>query len=117
MCHKPGSSVTPASLRVDNKSAIDLAYNPEHHDRTKHILRRHFFVRELVESGEITVSYVITLENLGDFFTKPLAPLLFFPMRDIIMNIRSDAPPTPAPLLVHSADRTSVPASHLSRGG
>ena len=25
-------------LSVDNKAAIDLAYNPEHHQRTKHIL-------------------------------------------------------------------------------
>jgi hypothetical protein len=36
-------------LFVDNKSAIDLAYNPEHHQRTKHIARRHFYIRDLVE--------------------------------------------------------------------
>ena len=39
----------PTSLSVDNKGARDLAYNPEHHSKTKHIDRRHFFVRELVE--------------------------------------------------------------------
>eukprot|EP00965_Chrysotila_dentata_P200381 6179948-Pleurochrysis_carterae.AAC.1 len=33
-------------IAMDNKSAIDLAYNPEHHQRSKHIDRRHFFVRE-----------------------------------------------------------------------
>eukprot|EP00965_Chrysotila_dentata_P009736 317022-Pleurochrysis_carterae.AAC.1 len=37
-----------------NKSATDLAYNPEHHQRSKHIDRRHFFVREKVESFDIT---------------------------------------------------------------
>eukprot|EP00965_Chrysotila_dentata_P153035 5057706-Pleurochrysis_carterae.AAC.1 len=36
----------PTPLSMDNKSAIDLAYNPEHHQRSKHIDRRHFFVRE-----------------------------------------------------------------------
>eukprot|EP00965_Chrysotila_dentata_P083675 2760939-Pleurochrysis_carterae.AAC.1 len=36
----------PTTLAMDNKSAIDLAYNPEHHQRSKHIDRRHFFVRE-----------------------------------------------------------------------
>eukprot|EP00965_Chrysotila_dentata_P151000 4989689-Pleurochrysis_carterae.AAC.1 len=36
----------PMLLHMDNKSAIDLAYNPEHHQRSKHIDRRHFFVRE-----------------------------------------------------------------------
>eukprot|EP00965_Chrysotila_dentata_P171946 5674589-Pleurochrysis_carterae.AAC.1 len=39
-------SDSPTSLSLDNKSAIDLAYNPEHHQRSKHIDRRHFFVRE-----------------------------------------------------------------------
>eukprot|EP00965_Chrysotila_dentata_P061832 2048262-Pleurochrysis_carterae.AAC.1 len=38
--------VQPTSLSIDNMSTIDLAYNPEHHARTKHIDRRHFFVRE-----------------------------------------------------------------------
>eukprot|EP00965_Chrysotila_dentata_P103397 3412792-Pleurochrysis_carterae.AAC.1 len=37
---------SPTSLAMDNKCAIDLAYNPEHHQRSKHIDRRHFFVRE-----------------------------------------------------------------------
>jgi hypothetical protein len=27
----------PPPLKLDNKSAIDLAYNPEHHSKTKHI--------------------------------------------------------------------------------
>jgi len=30
----------PIDLFVDNKAAIDLAYNPEHHQKTKHIQRR-----------------------------------------------------------------------------
>ena len=42
-----GSAV---ELHCDNKGARDLAYNPEHHSRTKHIDRWHFYVREMVES-------------------------------------------------------------------
>eukprot|EP00965_Chrysotila_dentata_P059643 1978665-Pleurochrysis_carterae.AAC.1 len=83
-----GSPATePTSLALDNKSAIDLAYNPEHHARSKHIDRRHFFVREKVETLEITVPFVKSADNLADFFTKPLAPRLFFPLRDVIMNV------------------------------
>eukprot|EP00965_Chrysotila_dentata_P140251 4636804-Pleurochrysis_carterae.AAC.1 len=38
------SAKEPTTLGLDNKSAIDLAYNPEHHQqRSKHIDRRHFF--------------------------------------------------------------------------
>jgi hypothetical protein len=40
----------PVELGVDNTGARDLAYNPEHHAKSKHIERRHFFVREMVEN-------------------------------------------------------------------
>ena len=86
-------------LFVDNTSARDLAYNPEHHERTKHIDRRHFFVRELVEREVIEVPYVNTAENLADFFTKPLAPNTFIGLRDAIMNI----PHTSSPHAIHCA--------------
>eukprot|EP00965_Chrysotila_dentata_P166976 5513498-Pleurochrysis_carterae.AAC.3 len=60
---------------MDNKSAIDLAYNPEHdHQRSKHIGRRHFFMRERVEAHDITVPFVASTDNLADVFTKPLPP-------------------------------------------
>ena len=66
------------SLGTDNQAARDLAYNPEHHSRTKHIERRHFFIRETVESLELTVPFVRSADNLADFFTKPLPRLLSF---------------------------------------
>ena len=89
-------SGAPISMSVDNQAARDLAYNPEHHERTKHIDRRHFFVRERVETGEITVPYVRTQDNYADFFTKPLAPKQFVPMRNYIMNMidPSSRPPS-----------------------
>eukprot|EP00965_Chrysotila_dentata_P029090 967311-Pleurochrysis_carterae.AAC.2 len=52
---------------MDNKSAIDLAYNPEHHQRRKHIHRRYFFVRKRVESHNITVPFVRSADNMVDF--------------------------------------------------
>ena len=77
----------PISLSVDNTGARDLAYNPEHHQRTKHIARRHFFVREAVENLRLVVPFVSTTDNMADFFTKPLRPSDFFRMRDVIMNV------------------------------
>ena len=81
------SNSEPPPLHMDNKSAIDLAYNPEHHARTKHIERRHYFVRECVEHGRLRVPFVSTADNIADFFTKPLMGKEFFRMRDIIMNV------------------------------
>ena len=36
----------PIELGMDNQAAIAISYNPELHARTKHIDRRHFFIRE-----------------------------------------------------------------------
>merc|ERR1712185_344077 len=57
---------TAIDLHLDNKSAIDVAYNPEHHGRMKHVDRRHFFVRELVERHVLRVPFVATADNLAD---------------------------------------------------
>ena len=70
----------------DNQAAIALAYNPENHDKVKHVERRHFFVREKVEEGLLSVPYVRTVDNIADFFTKALPKETFFSMRDQIMN-------------------------------
>ena len=80
-------SSEPMQLALDNKAAIDSAYNPENHSRTKHIDRRHYFVRELVEEGRLVVPFVATADNYADFFTKPLKPVRFFHLRNLIMNI------------------------------
>ena len=38
----------PTPVATDNTGAKSLAYSPEHHERVKHVERRHFYVRELV---------------------------------------------------------------------
>ena len=78
----------PMRLSLDNKAAIDSSYNPENHARTKHIERRHYFIRELVEDGTLVVPFVRSDDNLADFFTKPLRASKFFPLRNKIMNVR-----------------------------
>ena len=87
--HELGVNVSePPPLKMDNKSAIDLAYNPEHHSKTKHIERRHYFIRECVENGKLRVPFVPTDENVADFFTKPIMGKQFFSLRDKVMNVQ-----------------------------
>ena len=78
---------TPSSLSTDSQSARDVSYNPEHHDRMKHVLRRHFFIRDMVEAMELRVPLVSTVNNYADFFTKPLKSKAFFVLRNKIMKI------------------------------
>ena len=55
----PGAVDGPSEIGTDNKGARDVAYNPEHHGRMKHVERRHFFVRDMVEKFEIRVPWIL----------------------------------------------------------
>jgi len=81
----------PTKLASDSKSARDVSYNPEHHDRMKHVERRHYFVRDMVEAFELEVPFVRTHDNLADLLTKPMKnSTRFRELRNAIMNIRED---------------------------
>ena len=41
----------PTPQGCDNKAARDTAYNPENHERMKHVERRHLYIRECIERG------------------------------------------------------------------
>ena len=86
----PDLGSDPTILSTDNKAARDLSYNPEHHDRSKHVERRHFFIRDMVEAQEIVVPLVPTHDNDADFFTKPLPPKRFKFLRRKVMNLRNE---------------------------
>ena len=112
-----------AEFSTDSKSARDVSYNPEHHDRMKHVERRHLFVRDMVEKLEIEVPYVRTDDNAADMLTKPMKnPAKFFAFRAIIMNERNVLAATSeaAALRVARVSRVSAQqcVTHLeSRGG
>ena len=50
----------------------------------KHITTHYHFIREKVESGEIQVLLVPTIEQTADLLTKPLGKLLFEKFRDAL---------------------------------
>ena len=53
----------------------------------KHVARRHYFVRDMVEALEIRVPFVRTADNLADIFTKCMKHgKQFHALRRIIMN-------------------------------
>jgi hypothetical protein len=66
------SQEEPTLINEDNKGSIELAKNPVHHKRTKHIDIQHHFIREKVESGEIVLRHIPTGEMIADAMTKPI---------------------------------------------
>ena len=57
-------------LYVDNSGAVELAKHRKSCDRSRHVQRRYFKVRELVAEGEIEVRHIDTHENISDLLTK-----------------------------------------------
>jgi hypothetical protein len=58
-------------LMCDNTIVIFVAKNPVFHKRMRHLERRHHFVRDHIEKGDIDMRYIDTERQLADIFTKP----------------------------------------------
>ncbi|KAF2343496.1 hypothetical protein FHG87_025748, partial [Trinorchestia longiramus] len=61
----------PVGIFVDNRGAIDLAKNPVHHQRSKHIDIK-YFIRAIIQDNKAVLSFVPSEENMADMFTKPV---------------------------------------------
>jgi hypothetical protein len=64
-------------LHVDNKSAISLVKNPVLNERSRHIDTRFHLIREYEASGQISVAFIRTDEQLGDILKKALSRIKF----------------------------------------
>jgi hypothetical protein len=76
--------LNPTTIMCDNNASINLSEDPTLHTRVKHIDINYHFLRERVQSKEISLSYVRTKENIADIFTKPLERNQFTKLRDCL---------------------------------
>ena len=82
-----GYTMGPADVFQDNQSTMALAAKGRStSDRTRHIHIRYFFVKDRVDSGEVSVKYMPTKLMLADILTKPLQGELFRAMRQELLN-------------------------------
>ena len=63
----------PKSIMFGNQGCIALAKNPTHHSPTKHIIVRHYFIREKLENEERCLMCCPMEDMKADVLTKPLA--------------------------------------------
>ncbi|CAH9134814.1 unnamed protein product [Cuscuta epithymum] len=69
----------PTTPRIfcDNQGATHVCVNPVFHSRMKHVALDFFFVRDLVENGQLMVQHVSNKFQIADILTKPLGKSLF----------------------------------------
>jgi hypothetical protein len=68
-------------LMCDNTSAISVAKNSVFQKKMRHVERRHHFLRDHIEKGDIEMRYIDTERQLADIFTKPLDSSQFADLR------------------------------------
>jgi hypothetical protein len=68
-------------IMCDNTSAISVAKNLVFHKKMRHIERRHHFLRDHVEKGDIEMRYIDIGRQLADIFTKLLNSSRFADLR------------------------------------
>jgi hypothetical protein len=59
-------------LMCDNTSVISVAKNSLFHKRMRYLDRRHYFLRNHVEKGDIEMRYIDIERQLANIFIKPL---------------------------------------------
>ena len=62
----------PTPLYIDNQGTVAVARDPLTNNALKHVRRRHFFVQECEEAGEVGVLPIESSRNPADIFTKVL---------------------------------------------
>jgi hypothetical protein len=67
-----GVSFERVPLICDNTSAISAVKNPVLHKRMRHLERRHHFLIDHIEKGDIEMRYIDFERQFADIFTKPL---------------------------------------------
>ena len=62
---------------MDNKSALAVVKNPEHHGRIKHLHINYHWIHQVICGKQISPSYVLTKQMTANIFTKALpCPLI-----------------------------------------
>jgi hypothetical protein len=82
-----GYNIGAATIYQDNLSTMAMVENGRStSERTRHINVRYFFVKDRVESGEITIEHMPTEKMTADGLTKPLQGEPFRAMRRRLLN-------------------------------
>ena len=84
-------NVSSSNLMCDNKSAIQIVFNPVHHSQTKHIEIDQHFIKQKIADKEIEPVYVSSEDQVADMFTKGLTSQCFWYLKNKLYMVHSHA--------------------------
>ena len=90
-------------MDLDNQAAGDIAQDYSASNRTKHLARRDFRVREAVFSSKISIRRVPTRDNVADLYTKVFTQQTFHRLRGWALGSILSAGSSVVALLVSAA--------------
>ena len=61
------------NLKTDAQGALNLAINARFSQKTKYINIRYYFIRDYINTINIKLKYIPTIEIIANILTKPLA--------------------------------------------
>ncbi|KAA0037509.1 gag/pol protein [Cucumis melo var. makuwa] len=67
----------PITLYCDNSGVVTNSKEPRSHKRGKHIERKYYLIREIVQRGDVIVTKIASKHNIADPFTKTLTAKVF----------------------------------------
>ena len=76
------------NIQTDNQAAISVAYGTTKHEHVKHILIHIQFLRELVKSKQVSLTYVASENNVADALTKNLPKPAFDKFRKSLLGLQ-----------------------------
>ena len=74
----------PFPILSDNQAACSLSHSPAISARSKHIDIRHHFIRDHVQDGSFSTTWIPTADMPADIFTKALPFPVFSRHRDVL---------------------------------
>ena len=74
----------PFPILSDNQAACSLSNSPAISARSKHIDIRHHFIRDHVQDGSFSTTWIPTTDMPADIFTKPLPFPIFSHHHDVL---------------------------------
>ena len=84
---KQGYKINQVIIGQDNQSSIHLINRGRPASlRTRHINIRYFFLKDLIDRGEVLIKYIPTNDMIADILTKPLQGHQFLALRKKLLN-------------------------------